>query len=73
MVQIPDDHTALRKAVLQKHGLPLEHHFRCGSLSPWLLACMRVLTADAVRLQAMLQGQADPFQVWLRITALCKC
>lgn len=62
-MQTPDDHRTLREAVLQNHALQLEHHLRCGSLSPCLLACMRVLTADAVRLQAMLEGQADPFQV----------
>ena len=47
---------------MASHELALEHHVRCGPLPSRLLACMRILTADAKELNAMQRKEVDPFQ-----------
>ena len=51
-----------RQAVMARHELSLEQRVRCGQLSPRLLACMRILTANAKELDAMHSDELDPFQ-----------
>ncbi len=62
--QVPRDELRVdRAAVLARHGIELEHFLRRGSLSPRLLACLRVLAAGRPDLERMRSGHLDPFQV----------
>lgn len=49
----------MREAVLQEHGIQLQHHLRRGPMSPQLLACLRVLAADDHTLRQMLAGSGE--------------
>ena len=73
-MQVPDDDSrAEREAVLQLYGIDLEHNLRLGPMSPRILACLRVLSADAPAMRQMLAGSDEtPFKVALH-ACICSC
>ncbi|CAL8467547.1 g7085 [Coccomyxa elongata] len=59
-LEVPIDASKpMREAVLEEHGVQLQHHLRRGPMSPHLLACLRVLAADDHTLRQMLARSGE--------------